>query len=112
MRGGNIAQQVENRATTHGGFSGYRCPQGLVHPMHCFVTRRGMDLTPHEGGDAPIRGLFVAFPGGGGDVIQLLQPDQNVPGFGAVRRAQDAGELELVDDPRRPPVANAHPTLQ
>src|SRR5437870_1108328 len=46
------------------------------------------------------------------NLIQLLEPHQQLPGFAAVRGAEDPGLLELVDDTRRPAVADAHAPLQ
>src|SRR2546428_365941 len=53
--------------------------------------------------------LHLCFPA---NLIQLLEPHQQVPGFAAVRGAEDPGLFELVDDTRRPAVADAHAPLQ
>src|SRR5712691_1626736 len=45
-------------------------------------------------------------------LIQLLQSDQNIPGFRAVRRTQDSCQLQLVDYPRRSTVPDAHAPLE
>src|SRR2546422_8716596 len=46
------------------------------------------------------------------DLIQLLQPHEHVPRLAPVRRPQDAGELQLIDDPGGPAVPDAHAALQ
>src|SRR5205809_6650534 len=46
------------------------------------------------------------------NLIQLLEPHQHIPRLAAVGRSQNARQLELVDDPRRAPVADAHAPLQ
>src|SRR6266571_480466 len=46
------------------------------------------------------------------NLIQLLEPHQHVPRFGAVRRAEDTCLLQLVDDARRATVPDAHAALQ
>src|SRR5574341_435766 len=45
-------------------------------------------------------------------IVQLLETDQHIARFGAVRRPKDARELELIDDTGGPTVANAHAPLQ
>src|SRR6266566_1474967 len=46
------------------------------------------------------------------NVVQILESHEHVAGFGAIRRSQDAGQLELIDDSRRATVPDAHAPLQ
>src|SRR5205809_7720144 len=46
------------------------------------------------------------------NLIQLLEPHQHIPRLAAVGGAEDPRQLELVDDPRRASVADAHAPLQ
>ena len=45
-------------------------------------------------------------------LVDLIDPDPHVAGLAAVGRPQDAGLLELVHDPGRPPVADPQLPLQ
>src|SRR5574342_1428216 len=46
------------------------------------------------------------------NLIELLEPYQHVARLAAVLGSEDSGQLELIDDPRRAAVADAHATLQ
>src|SRR3989442_11556125 len=46
------------------------------------------------------------------NLVKVLQPHQYVRRLAAVGGSQDPRQLELVDDPRRTPVADAHAPLQ
>src|SRR5439155_21347355 len=46
------------------------------------------------------------------NLIQLFQSHQHIPWFRTVGRTQDPRQLQLVDDPRRPTVPDAHASLQ
>src|SRR6185312_13005956 len=46
------------------------------------------------------------------DAIQVLEAHEDVARLRAVRRAQNAGLVQLVDDPRRAAVAHLEPPLQ
>src|SRR2546422_1373919 len=46
------------------------------------------------------------------NLVEIVQSDQDIPWFRTVGRTQDSHQLQLVDDPRRPPVPDAHPPLQ
>src|SRR5712691_1770894 len=46
------------------------------------------------------------------NLIELLESHQDIPWFRTVRRTQDSRQLQLVDDPRRPTVPDAHASLQ
>src|SRR5207302_3937362 len=46
------------------------------------------------------------------NLVEIVQSDQHVPWFRTVRRTQNSRQLQLVDDPRRPTVPDAHASLQ
>src|SRR6266496_5540727 len=46
------------------------------------------------------------------DLVQILEADEHVPRLASVGGTQNPGQLELIDDPRRSAVADAHPSLQ
>src|SRR5882762_320938 len=49
---------------------------------------------------------------GSADLIQLVQSHQHIPRLRSVRWSQDPCQLQLVDDPRRPAVPDAHAPLE
>src|SRR6266581_6131964 len=46
------------------------------------------------------------------NLVQLLEAHQHVPRLAAIRRPEDPRQLQLVDDPRRSTVPDAHAPLQ
>src|SRR5213079_1409759 len=46
------------------------------------------------------------------DLIQLFQSHQHIPRLGPIRGSEDPCQLQLIDYPRRSPVADAHAPLQ
>jgi len=50
--------------------------------------------------------------GSGAVFVQLVEPDQHLARLGAVGGAEDAGDLQLVDDARRPAIPDTEPPLQ
>lgn len=46
------------------------------------------------------------------DFVEFFQSYQHIPRLRAIRRTEDAGQLELVDDARGTPVPDTHPSLQ
>src|SRR5688572_3111605 len=46
------------------------------------------------------------------DPVQVIQPNKHVPRLRRIRRSQHAGRLQLMDDARRPPVADLEPPLE
>src|SRR2546421_826952 len=70
--------------------------------MHCFVA-----LSVWKSCLPP--GIPIAR---GGDVVQFFESHQHVSRFGAVRRPENARQLQLIDNARRATVSNTHPSLQ
>src|SRR5256885_5511092 len=46
------------------------------------------------------------------DLVQIVEPNEHVPRLAAVRRPEDPGQLELVDDAGCAAIADAHAPLQ
>ena len=46
------------------------------------------------------------------NALELVQPDQHVTGLGSVRRAEYAGEVQLIDDTGGAAVTNFEPPLE
>src|SRR6266513_4478136 len=63
--------------------------------------------TPHSAFRTPHSALGTT-----ANLVEIIQPDQNIPRLGPIRGSQDPGQFKLIDDAGGATVPDAHAPLQ